>query len=68
MTKRRVSIAEANELARQGTWIDNPKYDVNDHSRNAEPKLIFKAKYIVHHRPEPHLRESEQYATVEDAS
>lgn len=66
--KRRVSIEEANKLSREGEWVKNPKYDPSDRSRTAEPELIFKAKYIVHHRPEPKLRESEQYAIVEDAS
>lgn len=68
MTQRRVSIAEANSMSHEGTWIDNPKYDSSDHSPHAEPKQVFKAKYIVHYRPEPNLPERDQYALVQDAS
>jgi hypothetical protein len=66
--KRKVSIEEAHVLQHEGEWVDNPKYDPLDKSSNAEPKQIFKARYIVHLRPEPSLPEPLQYAWVEEAS
>jgi len=59
---------EARTLQQEGVWIPNPQYDESLVGTSAEqPKQIFKAKYIIHWRPEPYLPEEKQYALVREA-